>query len=132
MFLLIIYLAQLKRWLSAAVGTYIREMDVDPGLFDLMVQKGKDSIKILSDTELRRLNIVNNGRKKSQRLIEAYKGGQYLRGVQESVYGQGEAAFYCSGNGKMIFQSFYEVDVEKATSICFWWLEALIACKWQT
>lgn len=29
---------------AAAVGTYIREMDVDPGLFDLMVQQGKDAI----------------------------------------------------------------------------------------
>jgi hypothetical protein len=47
---------------SAAVTAYIRDMDVDPGLFDLMLQKGKYRIRILSDAELVRLNVVNTGR----------------------------------------------------------------------
>jgi len=52
------------RVVSAAVTAYIRDMDVDPALFDLMVQKGKDRIRILSDAELVRLDVVNTGRKR--------------------------------------------------------------------
>jgi hypothetical protein len=48
---------------SAAVTAYIRDMDVDPALFNVMLQKGKDGIRIFSDAELVRLNVVNTGRK---------------------------------------------------------------------
>lgn len=73
--------------MSAAVGAFIREMEVDPGLFDLMVQEGKDKIRILSKVELMRLNVVNNGRKKPVWSIEVVEGAQYLRGMQDTVYG---------------------------------------------
>ena len=102
--------------ISAAVGTYIREMDVDPGLFDLMVQEGKDDIRILSDAEMTGLNVTNNGWKKPKWSIEAVEGGQYLRGMQESVYGQGKAIFFC-GDGQIFFRSYYQTGTEDAKSI---------------
>lgn len=101
---------------SAAVGTYIREMDIDPGLFDLMVQEGKDGIRILSDAEMSGLNVINSGWKKPKWSIEAVEGGQYLRGVQESVYGQGKAILYCDG-GRVLFQSYYQAGTKDAKSI---------------
>lgn len=101
---------------SAAVSSFIREMNVSPDMFDLMVQKGRDSIKILSPDEQRRLNIINDGQKQSQWSIEALKGGQYLKGVQDSMYGEGKAVFSCM-NRRLILQSFYESGNERALAI---------------
>src|SRR5574338_204225 len=42
---------------SAAVTAYIREMGADPALFDLMLRKGKDGIRVLSEAELRRFAV---------------------------------------------------------------------------
>ena len=102
--------------LSAAISNYIREMDVDPGLFDLMVQEGKDGIRVLNSRELTRLNVVNNGRKRPQWSIEAVDGGMYVRGVQDSIYGQGKVVLYCE-NHEMLFQSYYQAGPARATSI---------------
>ena len=102
--------------MSAAVGAYIREMDVDPSLFDLMVQEGKDGIRVLSNSDMTRLNVVNNGRKIPKWSIEAIEGAQYLRGVQQSIHGQGKAVLTCH-KGQMILSSFYQVGSEKAKSI---------------
>ncbi len=102
--------------ISAAVSAYIREMGVDTALFELMVQKGKDDIRILSATELTQLNVVNNGRQKAEWSIEATNGGQYLRGVQDSVYGKSKAVLPCY-DGRMYYYSFYQTGPEKAASI---------------
>lgn len=102
--------------ISAAITSYIREMDVDPALFDLMVQAGKDSIRILSQSELHNLYVVNNGRKRPEWTIEAVEGAQYLRGMQDSVYGYGKAVFFCTG-GSIGFYSFYQAGEERAASI---------------
>jgi hypothetical protein len=116
--------------ISAAINTYIREMGVDPRLFDLMVDSGKDGIRLLNPTELTSLNVVNNGRRPPQWSIEVVDGGQYLRGVQDSVYGQGKAVFLC-GKGQMLFQSFYQIGPEKAASVAAggWYHSLLIDGK---
>lgn len=102
--------------ISAAIGTFIREMEVDPGLFDLMVQEGKDKIRILSKMELMRLNVVNNGRKRPVWSIEVVEGAQYLRGMQDNVYGQGKAILLCYDN-RILYQSHYQAGTEMANSI---------------
>jgi hypothetical protein len=66
---------ELAQITSAAIGSYIREMDVDPGLFDLMVERGPNEIRILSKTELGALNVSNNGRLRPEWSIEAVSGG---------------------------------------------------------
>lgn len=101
---------------SAAVGAYIREMDVDPALFDLMVERGKDGIRLLTAEELTRLNVVNNGRQRAEWSIESVEGGQYLRGTQETVHGRGKAVFFCH-KGKIGYFSFYQAGLERAKSI---------------
>lgn len=102
--------------ISAAVNAYIREMDVDPELFDLMVQAGKDKIRVLNSGELTRLQVVNNGRKRPEWTIEATDGGQYLRGVQDSVHGQGKAVLYCQ-KGQMYYLSYYQGSAERAQQV---------------
>lgn len=96
----------LAQIISAAVGAYIREMDVDPGLFDLMVEEGKERIRMLDGMELARLNVVNNGRKKPEWSIEAIEGAQYLRGMQDTAYGQGKALMACDSQ-RLFLQSYY-------------------------
>lgn len=102
--------------LSAAISTYIREMGVDPGLFDLMVQAGKDEIYVLSRAQAKALNVTNDGRKQPEWTIEATKGGQFLRGVQETIYGEGKVLLVCI-KGSLWFQSFYLVGDTRANEI---------------
>jgi hypothetical protein len=101
---------------SAAIGNFIRDMDVNPGLFDLMASQGKDGIRIQTKSELNRFNVVNNGRKRPEWTIEAIEGGQYLRGVQNTVYGQGKAVFVCIDR-RILMQSFYQIGAAKAKSV---------------
>lgn len=101
---------------SAAVGTYIREMDVDPALFDFMVERGKDSVRILAMQELTRLNVVNNGRQRAEWSIEIVEGGTYLRGVQDTVHGRGKAVLLCQ-KGRINYYSFYQAGIERAKSL---------------
>lgn len=92
--------------LSAAVSTYIREMEVHPRLFDLMAATAKDEIYIVSPRMMEGLRVVNNGRKPAEWSIEARGGAQYLRGSQESESGTAKALFLCASRG-FLFHSIY-------------------------
>ena len=93
--------------LSADIGSYIREMGVDPGLFDLMVKAGASEIYLLSEQEAKALNVVNNGRMPSEWSIEATPEGTYLKGVQNTEHGEGKFTFGCLDEKIFIF-SFYQ------------------------
>ena len=93
--------------LSAAISNYIREMGVEPELFDRMVRAGKDEIYLLTPTETVSLLVVNNGRQRAEWSIEASQGMQYLRGAQQTIYGMGKALFSCI-KGSLILHSIYE------------------------
>uniref|UniRef100_UPI003F4907C4 hypothetical protein n=1 Tax=Cupriavidus yeoncheonensis TaxID=1462994 RepID=UPI003F4907C4 len=101
---------------SAAIGTFIRDMDVDPGLFNIITEQGRTGIRLLAKDELERLNVVNNGRGKPEWSIEAVEGGTYLRGVQDSMYGQGKATFFCN-NHQLVYSSFYQAGADRAKEI---------------
>ena len=101
---------------SASVAAYIREMDVDPTLFSLMVERGSDSIRLVAGPELLRLNVANNGRRRAEWSIEVVEGGQYLRGLQETTFGRGKAVFLCE-KGSVHYHSFYQAGVERAKSL---------------
>jgi hypothetical protein len=81
--------------ISADIGSYIREMGADPGLFDLMVKAGASEIYLLSEQEAKDLSVVNNGRMPPEWSIEAVPEGTYLKGVQNTVYGEGKFTFGC-------------------------------------
>ena len=90
--------------LSAAIGSYIREMGADPGLFDLMVKSGVGDIYLLSEQETKALRVVNDGIMPPEWSIEVLPGGMYLKGVQVTVYGLGKAIFSCR-DGELVFYS---------------------------
>lgn len=111
---------------SASVAAYIREMDVDPALFDLMAQTSKDQIYVLTKKQLTDLNVINNGRLRSKWSIEAIDNTMYLRGLQETVWGNGKALFFY-GRG-VIFNSFAPVTKEQADSMIRGeWVHSLMA-----
>lgn len=112
--------------ISANVAAYIREMDVDPALFDLMTRTSKDQIYVLTKKQLTDLNVINNGRLRSKWSIEAIDNTMYLRGLQETVWGIGKALFVC-GRG-VIFNSFAPVSKEQADSMIRGeWVHSLVA-----
>lgn len=92
--------------ISAAVASYMREMDVDVALLDLMVKAGRDGMYVLSTEELTKYRVVNNGRKNPVWTLEAFDGGVYLNGVQESIYGTGKVFIFCQ-TGKFSLISSY-------------------------
>lgn len=86
---------ELAQIVSAAVSSYIREMDVDPELLNYMTAAGKDDMNILTDHALVDLNVVNNGRQRAKWTIEVVEGATYLRGEQLTVWGLGRVMFVC-------------------------------------
>ncbi len=102
--------------LSAAVTSYIREMDVDPALFDLMVKAGSNDIYIVSRDEGRKLNVFNEGRLKPHWIIESAQGNTYLKGTQETQYGLSKAIFSCD-SPQLMFYSIYQAGEERTNEI---------------
>lgn len=92
--------------ISALIGAYIREMEVDSRLLDLIVGVGKDDIYVLSTRELKEIGVINNGRKKSAWSVEVIEGGNYLKGTQETAFGKSKSIFMCN-SGDNIFISVY-------------------------
>ena len=101
---------------AASIGAYIKEMDVGPALFSLMVEQGRESMRLLTTSELATLNVSNNGRQKPTWSIEVIEGGQYLRGVQATNFGEGKAALFCE-KGQVVYYSFYQAGTEQSRSI---------------
>lgn len=101
---------------AAAIAAYIREMEVDPALLDLMVRAEAAGMRELSREELRRLNVANDGRKRPVWSIEAVDGAQFLRGLQETVWGRGRANFVCL-KGQIHFLSLYRSGRERAQQV---------------
>lgn len=101
---------------SADVSRYIREMGVDPSLFDLMARQSEEGIYVLSDNEIKALNVTNDGRQKPQWSIEVSNIGQYLRGSQTTVYGRGKILLFCI-HKTLVMDSFAEVGLGRAKGI---------------
>lgn len=88
--------ADLAQIVSAAIVEYIRNMDVDPGLFSLSARYGADSMFEPTPEQLVRLNVVNNGRTRARWSIESQAGEMYLKGEQDTVYGINKFLLVCA------------------------------------
>ncbi len=102
--------------ISAAASAYIFEMGADGRLLDLIVSAGKDELYLLSDAEQKALRVTNNGRAPAEWSIQLNQGIYYLRGVQDTMYGQGKFILYCTEHGLAV-HSIYEVGPVKSQSI---------------
>jgi len=94
--------------LSGAVGSYIREMDVDVRLLDLWTKARPDQMYVLSRKEAEDLGVVNNGRKPSEWSV-APGAGSRLQGRQVTVDGTGTVFFSCDGK-QTLLGSAYEAE----------------------
>jgi tetratricopeptide (TPR) repeat protein len=102
--------------MSATISNYIREMGVDLGLFDLMVKAGKDEIYTLTPDQEKKLLVVNDGRRNATWAIEVIDGVQYLRGMQDTVFGMGKMILTCLEN-KLTLHSIYQAGNKRASEI---------------
>jgi hypothetical protein len=93
--------------LTAAVGSYIREMGVDARLLDLWKKARPDEMYVLSQREAEALGVVNNGRKAPEWSIAARAGGSRLQGRQATIDGTATVFFSCD-NKQTVFESVYE------------------------
>lgn len=110
---------------SAGIARYIRAMGVGQGLLDLLVQQGEHGIYLLSDAEMKTLNVVNNGRQPADWSLEVTDGGEYLRGMQETEYGRGKIAFLCDQQKIQMF-TFYQVGAKAGAMAVGRWAHSLL------
>lgn len=102
--------------ISAASSAYIREMGVDGGLLDLIVSAGKREVYLLSDAEQKALSVTNDGRAPAEWSLQLIQGIYYLRGVQDTMFGQGKLLMYCIEQG-LILHSIYEAGTDKSAAV---------------
>lgn len=93
--------------LSAAVGSYVREMGVDARLLDLWVRAGPDEMYVLSAREAKDLGVVNNGRETPEWSTASSPRGTRLQGRQATTDGTGTVSFSCDGK-QTVFGSAYD------------------------
>ncbi|HWW99416.1 hypothetical protein [Collimonas sp.] len=110
---------------SAGIARYIRGMGVGQGLLDLLVQQGEHGIYLLSDAEMKALNVVNNGRQPADWSVEITDGGEFLRGMQDTEYGRGKIAFLCDQN-KILMFTFDQVGDKAASLATGSWVHSLL------
>ena len=92
---------------AARVSGYIREMGIDPRLFERMAGAATDRIYVLSPAELRSLRVEYDGRQPAKWWFESSAQGAELIGAQETTGSMGKAVFSCAG-GVVVFHSIYQ------------------------
>ncbi len=93
--------------ISAAVVQYMRDMDIDPQLFTLMTEAGETEVVIPTRQQLVDFNVVNNGAEKPIWSIESIPQGLYLKGEQETVWGDNKLLFLCGRGGSMLLTAIF-------------------------
>ena len=92
---------------SAAIVNYIRKMEVDVGLFDRMARAAKEEILVLTEADLERLRVINQGRQPAEWTIESRDGATYLKGTQQTWRGPGAILLSCN-EGQVVFHALFD------------------------
>jgi hypothetical protein len=95
---------------SAAIIEYIRAMGVHPSLFTFMTEAGADEIKLLSEAEQLRLNVVNNGEGPAVWTLESLKGILYLKGSRPTWRGMNKFLIICNPRSGPFLQIHYNAE----------------------
>jgi hypothetical protein len=98
--------ADIAQVTSSAVIQYIREMGVDPELFDEMTKAGREEINILSPSRLGALNAVNNGVERARWSIESGGDFVYLKGERNIQHGFNKFMVVCSNSTFWLYVMF--------------------------
>jgi len=93
--------------LSAAIGSYMREMGVDAHLLELWAKAAPDEMYVLSRREAKDLRVVNDGREPPEWSSAPFPGGTMLQGRQATADGRGTVFFSCDEK-QTTFGSVYE------------------------
>jgi hypothetical protein len=102
--------ADLAQVLSASVIQYIRDMEVDPSLFVEMTKASASDIILLSDMELRRLNVINDGKKKTTWTIESNSGTLYLKGERDTLHGVNKFMLVCVPDRRIMLHVIFDPE----------------------
>jgi hypothetical protein len=81
--------------LSAAIGSYMREMGVDARLLDLWQKAAPDEMYVLSPREARDLRVISDGRERPEWSLTSFPGGTMLQGRQVTTDGPATVYFSC-------------------------------------
>ncbi len=92
---------------SALIVSYLREMDIDPELFNLSTMAANKDIYEPEMEVLERLNIVNNGNTQPKWTVESSDGYLYLKGERDNIRGTQKFIIYCS-QGKPFLSIFFD------------------------
>lgn len=95
--------------ISASIVTYMRDMQVDVGLFERMTRVGRDRILLLGKRELAQLRVTNDGRMRAKWTLDARDGEDRLRGEQQTWRGKGTVVLSCEQGG-ISFRPTLELD----------------------
>lgn len=96
--------------LSASIVQYIRDMGVDPSLFSAMTSAGSDSIKILSQSQLKQWKVVNNGYETTTWTVETVDNALYLKGVRNTWRGVNKFMLVCAPNKPMFLYVIFDPE----------------------
>jgi len=96
--------------MSASIVQYIRDMDVDPSLFSAMTSAGSDSIRILSQAQLKQWKVINNGYEKTTWSVETAENALYLKGTRNTWRGVNKFILVCAPGKPMFLYAIFDPD----------------------
>ena len=96
--------------LSAAIVQYIRDMGVDPGLFNIMTEAGASEIINVPKDRLVALNVINNGENPTKWSVESNGGVLYLKGERETWRGINKFILLCQPNKPFILYIIFDPE----------------------
>lgn len=85
----------IAQMLSALEIAYFQEMGIDPELFSVATQAGRESAVFPTRSELTRLNVVNDGAQKVKWTIESLPDVIYLKGERDTMRGINKFLIVC-------------------------------------
>ena len=101
---------ELTQVLSASIVQYIRAMGSDPSLFSAMTAASSNSIKILSQNELKKWKVVNNGYDSTAWTIETADDVLYLKGTRYTWRGVNKFILVCGSNKPMFLYAIFDPE----------------------
>lgn len=93
--------------ISAQIVQYMRDMGVDPQLFTLMTEGDQTQVFVPTRDQLLVLNVINNGADKPVWSIESIAQGLYLKGEEDTVWGDNKLLFLCGAHGSMLLTAIF-------------------------
>ena len=106
--------------LSAAIGSYMREMGVDARLLELWAKAAPDEMYVLSRQEARDLRVVNDGREPPEWSIAPFPGGTMLQGRQATADGRGTVFFSCDDKQTILGSVYEAAGTAEAAAVRRW------------